>query len=181
MIDFKDVSKHYGARDIFNNASFRVEKGERVGVVGPNGSGKSTLFAMITGELSADKGEIVVPQKARIGLLHQQLDFFRDDEPLIEFVATVGGELPRIQARMQELEQKLAANSADNAALKELGELQTRFEHIGGYDIRHRAAAALAGLGFKTEDENRPMGDFSGGWQMRACMARTLLSEPDIL
>ena len=64
MIDFKDVSKHYGARDIFNNASFRVEKGERVGVVGPNGSGKSTLFAMITGELSADKGEIVVPQKA---------------------------------------------------------------------------------------------------------------------
>ena len=54
MIDFKDVSKHYGARDIFNNASFRVEKGERVGVVGPNGSGKSTLFAMITGELSAD-------------------------------------------------------------------------------------------------------------------------------
>ena len=181
MIDFKDVSKHYGARDIFNNASFRVEKGERVGVVGPNGSGKSTLFAMITGELSADKGEIVVPQKARIGLLHQQLDFFRDDEPLIEFVATVGGELPRIQARMQELEQKLAANSADNAALKELGELQTRFEHIGGYDIRHRAAAALAGLGFRTEDENRPMGDFSGGWQMRACMARTLLSEPDIL
>ena len=65
MIDFKDVSKQYGARDIFNGASFRVEKGERVGVVGPNGSGKSTLFSMITGELSADKGEITVPQKDR--------------------------------------------------------------------------------------------------------------------
>lgn len=181
MIDFKDVSKSYGARDIFNGASFRVEKGERVGVVGPNGSGKSTLFAMITGELSADKGEVVVPQKARIGLLHQQLDFFRDDEPLIEFVATVGGELPRILARMQELETRLTENSSDQSALKELGELQVRFEHIGGYDIRHRAAAALAGLGFREEDRNRPMGDFSGGWQMRACMARTLLSEPDIL
>lgn len=181
MIDFKDVSKHYGARDIFNGASFRVEKGERVGVVGPNGSGKSTLFSMITGELSADKGEITVPQKARIGLLHQQLDFFRDEEPLIEFVATIGGELPRLQGRMQELEVRLAENPSDQSALRELGELQTRFEHIGGYDIRHRAAAALAGLGFREEDRNRPMGDFSGGWQMRACMARTLLSEPDIL
>lgn len=181
MIDFKDVSKHYGARDIFNGASFRVEKGERVGVVGPNGSGKSTLFSMITGELSADKGEITVPQKARIGLLHQQLDFFLDEEPLIEFVATIGGELPRLQGRMQELEVRLAENPSDQSALRELGELQTRFEHIGGYDIRHRAAAALAGLGFREEDRNRPMGDFSGGWQMRACMARTLLSEPDIL
>ena len=77
MIDFKNVFKSYGARDIFNDASFRVEKGERAGVVGPNGSGKSTLFAMICDELSADRGEITVPQKVRIGLLHQQLDFFR--------------------------------------------------------------------------------------------------------
>lgn len=181
MIDFSEVSKSYGARDIFNAASFRVEKGERVGVVGPNGSGKSTLFSLITGELSADRGEIVIPRKARIGHLRQQLDFFSGEEPLIEFVATAGGELPRLLARMQELETLLKSQPSDQSALRELGELQTRFEHIGGYDIRHRAAAALAGLGFREEDQNRPMGDFSGGWQMRACMARTLLSEPDIL
>ena len=181
MIDFSEVSKSYGARGIFNAASFRVEKGERVGVVGPNGSGKSTLFSLITGELSADRGEIVIPRKARIGHLRQQLDFFSGEEPLIEFVATAGGELPRLLARMQELETLLKSQPSDQSALRELGELQTRFEHIGGYDIRHRAAAALAGLGFREEDQNRPMGDFSGGWQMRACMARTLLSEPDIL
>ena len=185
MIDFKNVFKSYGARDIFNDASFRVEKGERAGVVGPNGSGKSTLFAMICGELSADKGEITVPQKARIGLLHQQLDFFRAEEPLISYVAAASGELPKLQERMRELETLLAqgrtADRSQNEILKELGHLQTTFEHLGGYEIRHRAAAALAGLGFREEDLERPMGDFSGGWQMRACMARTLLGEPDIL
>ena len=185
MIDFKNVFKSYGARDIFNDASFRVEKGERAGVVGPNGSGKSTLFAMICGELSADKGEITVPQKARIGLLHQQLDFFRAEDPLISYVAAASGELPKLQERMRELETLLAqertADRSQNEILKELGHLQTTFEHLGGYEIRHRAAAALAGLGFREEDLERPMGDFSGGWQMRACMARTLLGEPDIL
>lgn len=185
MIDFKNVFKSYGARDIFNDASFRVEKGERAGVVGPNGSGKSTLFAMICGELSADKGEITVPQKARIGLLHQQLDFFRAEEPLISYVAAASGELPKLQERMRELETLLAqgrtADRSQNEILKELGHLQTTFEHLGGYEIRHRAAAALAGLGFREEDLERQMGDFSGGWQMRACMARTLLGEPDIL
>lgn len=184
MIDFKNVFKSYGARDIFNDASFRVEKGERAGVVGPNGSGKSTLFAMICDELSADRGEITVPQKARIGLLHQQLDFFRAEESLISYASAASGELPRIQERMRELETLLADGSSErsqNDILNELGHLQTTFEHLGGYEIRHRAAAALAGLGFREEDLERPMGDFSGGWQMRACMARTLLGEPDIL
>ena len=67
MIDFQNVSKSFGARDIFSNASFRVEKGERVGIVGPNGSGKSTLFSLICGEMSADKGEIVIPAKNSSG------------------------------------------------------------------------------------------------------------------
>ena len=91
MIDFQNVTKSFGARDIFNDASFRVEKGERVGIVGPNGSGKSTLFALVCGEMSADKGEIVIPQKARIGLLHQQLDFFKAEQSLIDYVSAASG------------------------------------------------------------------------------------------
>lgn len=183
MIDFKNVYKSYGARDIFDDASFRVEKGERAGVVGPNGSGKSTLFSMICNELSADKGDVTVPQKARIGLLHQQLDFFREEESLISYASAASGEIPRIQNRIHELEAMLAGNAdrPQDEILNELGHLQTTFEHLGGYEIRHRAAAALAGLGFREEDMERPMGDFSGGWQMRACMAKTLLGEPDIL
>ena len=180
MIDFKNVSKSYGARDIFADASFRVEKGEKVGVVGPNGSGKSTLFAMICDELSADKGEITVPKKMRIGLLHQQLDFFRAEESLISFASAASGETAHIMKRIHELESELAEHSSPSL-LRELGELQTRFEHLDGYNIRHQAAAALAGLGFREEDMEKTMGDFSGGWQMRACMARTLLANPDIL
>ena len=181
MIDFQNVTKSFGARDIFNDASFRVEKGERVGIVGPNGSGKSTLFALVCGEMSADKGEIVIPQKARIGLLHQQLDFFKAEQSLIDYVSAASGELDKISHRIQELEELLADGDSSNAVLKELGELQTTFEHMGGYEIRHKAAAALAGLGFEEEAHNKAMGSFSGGWQMRACMARVILSNPDIL
>ncbi len=184
MIDFIDVSKSYGKRDIFDHASFRINKGERVGIVGPNGSGKSTMFQIICDEISADKGEIILPKKARIGHLHQQLDFFRDEDPLISFASTASGELPKILERIHQLEadvKELSAEKERQSALDEIGHLQSVYESLGGYEMKHRAAAALAGLGFKETDLEKPMGAFSGGWQMRACMAKTLLGEPDIL
>ena len=182
MIDFKNVRKTFGQRDILDDASFRVNRNERVGLVGPNGAGKSTIFNLICGEQTPEKGEITIPQKARIGFLKQQLDFFKDDEAVVAYVASASGELPKIQERIHEIEAELAKQPADNTELlEELGDLQTHFEHLGGYDMRHKAEAALKGLGFREEDLERPMGSFSGGWQMRACMARTLLGEPDIL
>lgn len=181
MIDFNDVSKLLGGRDILNHASMRVNKGEKIGVVGPNGSGKTTVFSLIAGDISPDHGEIVVPEKARIGLLRQQLSFFKESEVLLDFVKKASGELPAIQKRIDETLQILQGNPSCESALKELGHLQSIFEHLGGYDIEHRAAAALAGLGFQESDLAKSMGDFSGGWQMRACMARVLLGEPDIL
>jgi len=180
MIDFQNVSKLLGGRDILNDASFRVNKGERIGFVGPNGSGKTTVFSMICGEMSPDKGEIIKPEKARIGILKQQLSFFKAEEPLLEYVKQASGELPKIQERMGEIETQLTVVS-DDSLLAELGRLQSAFEHLGGYDMEHRAAAALAGLGFQPDVLQKPMGEFSGGWQMRACMAKVLLGEPDIL
>lgn len=181
MIDFQNVSKLLGGKDILKNVSFRINKGERIGFVGPNGAGKSTVFSMICGDISADHGEILKPEKARIGILRQQLTFFKAEEPLIDYVKQASGELPQIQQRMQELETLLQSDPANENALNELGNLQNAFEHLGGYDMEHRAAAALAGLGFAQDVLKKPMGDFSGGWQMRACMARVLLGEPDIL
>ncbi len=184
MIDFQEVRKLFGTRAILDDASFRVNKDERVGLVGPNGAGKSTIFNMISGEMAPDKGEVAIPRKARIGFLKQQLDFFKDDEPVVAYVASASGELPQLQERIHEIEAELAKRpDAETQAelLDELGRLQTHFEHLGGYEMRHRAEAALKGLGFRQEDLERPMGSFSGGWQMRACMARTLLGEPDIL
>ena len=184
MIDFIDVCKSYGKRDIFDHVSFRINKGERVGIVGPNGSGKSTMFQLICNEISADSGEITIPKKARIGHLHQQLDFFRDTDTLISFAGAADGELPKILERIHQLEAELpqsAEEKAREALLAEIGHLQSVYESLGGYGMKHRAAAALAGLGFREGDLEKPMGAFSGGWQMRACMAKTLLAEPDVL
>ncbi|MBQ9336992.1 MAG: ABC-F family ATP-binding cassette domain-containing protein [Lentisphaeria bacterium] len=181
MIDFTGICKSYGKQDIFDNVSFRINPGERVGIVGPNGMGKTTLFQILTGELTPDKGEVSIPKKARLGYLRQQLDYYEPEAKLIDFVCTAEGELGRIVEQIHELEKQLASDGGSPALLNKLGHLQSAFEAQGGYDLKHKAAAALAGLGFQESDLDRAMGDFSGGWQMRACMAKTLLSEPDIL
>ena len=181
MIDFTGICKSYGKQDIFNNVSFRINPGERVGIVGPNGMGKTTLFQILTGEISADKGEVSIPKKTRLGYLRQQLDYYDPKEKLIDFVCSSEGELGQIVQKINELEQKIADGDSSPSVLNALGQLQSAFEGQGGYDLKHKAAAALAGLGFQESDLERKMGDFSGGWQMRGCMAKTLLAEPDIL
>lgn len=181
MIDFNDICKSYGKQDIFDHVSFRINQGERVGIVGPNGTGKTTLFQILSGEISPDKGDVVIPKKARLGYLRQQLDYYDPEDKLIEFVCTAEGELGRIIEQIHALEKRLAAGENSPSLLNELGHLQSAFEAQGGYDLKHKAAAALAGLGFQESDLEKKMDDFSGGWQMRACMAKTLLAEPDIL
>ncbi|MBO4630633.1 MAG: ABC-F family ATP-binding cassette domain-containing protein [Lentisphaeria bacterium] len=181
MIDFSGICKSYGKQDIFNNVSFRINPGERVGIVGPNGMGKTTMFQILTGEISPDKGDVVIPKKARLGYLRQQLDYYDPEEKLIDFVCAAEGELGQIVQRIHELEKQIAAGNNSPSELNTLGHLQSAFEAQGGYDLKHKAAAALAGLGFRESDLERKMGDFSGGWQMRGCMAKTLLAEPDIL
>jgi len=180
MIDFQNVTKLLGGKAILDNASFRINQGERVGVVGPNGTGKTTVFSMILGELPPDKGEIMIPERLRIGILRQQVDLSDKQEDVLSYVAATG-ELPLIQARLAEVERALETDPSNPQLLNEFGHLQTTYEHLGGYDSGHRAEAALAGLGFDEELFHNPLNSFSGGWQMRASMARVLLSEPDIL
>ena len=180
MIDFQNVTKLLGGKPILDDASFRINQGERVGVVGPNGTGKTTVFSMILGELPPDKGEILIPERLRIGILRQQIDLSDKQEDVLSYVAATG-ELPILQAKIEEVGRALEDDPSNRQRLDELGRLQTRFEHLGGYDSGHRAEAALAGLGFDEEVFHHPLNSFSGGWQMRASMARVLLSEPDIL
>ena len=180
MIDFQNVTKLLGGKPILDDASFRINQGERVGVVGPNGTGKTTVVSMILGELPPDKGEILIPERLRIGILRQQIDLSDKQEDVLSYVAATG-ELPILQAKIEEVGRALEDDPSNRQRLDELGRLQTRFEHLGGYDSGHRAEAALAGLGFDEEVFHHPLNSFSGGWQMRASMARVLLSEPDIL
>lgn len=183
MISFQQVCKSHGGQDVLLNASFRINQGEQIGIVGPNGAGKSTLFAMITGELTPDKGFIELPRDCRIGHLRQVLNPVDTACLLLEYAENAVSDFQHIQADIERIEDELGRNAvADrDAALRQLGELQTRFEHLGGYEIRGRAIQALGGLGFPAKAFHEPMSSFSGGWQMRAELARVLASDADLL
>lgn len=177
MLDFRDISVHYGHQDVLSNVTFRVNKGDRVGVVGPNGSGKSTLFKIVLGEMSTDKGELIIEGSPRIGWTRQNPEPDNEGETLLEYSIRGVPGLSDIEAEMQSLE----ADLADPAKLKRYGELQTLFEHLGGYDIETRVKVALGGLGFSVEEFAKPFKSFSGGWRMRAELSRVLASKPDLL
>ena len=168
---------HYGHQDVLSNVTFRVNKGDRVGVVGPNGSGKSTLFKIILGEMSVDHGDLVVENNPRIGFTRQNPEPDSPEETLLEYSLRGIPGLSEMEAEMAELEHDLA----DPQKMKRYGELQTKFEHLGGYDIETRVKIALGGLGFTVEEFSKPFKSFSGGWRMRAELSRVLASKPDLL
>ena len=177
MLDFQGIAVHYGHQDVLSNVTFRVNKGDRVGVVGPNGSGKSTLFKIILGELSTDKGELIIENSPRIGFTRQNPAPDSPEETLLEYALRGIPGLSEMEAEMVALE----ADLADPAKMRRYGELQSEFEHLGGYDIETRVKIALGGLGFTTEEFSRPFASFSGGWRMRAELSRVLAAKPDLL
>ena len=179
MLDFKNISVHYGLQDVLTDVTFRVNKGERIGVVGPNGSGKSTLFKIILGEMSTDHGELIIEEKPRIGSTRQHPEPDTPDETLLEYSMRGIPGFHELELRMRELEEKL--DSGDPNVLKEYGDVQTEFEHLGGYDLETRVKVALGGLGFSVEEFSKPFASFSGGWRMRAELSRVLASHPDLL
>ncbi len=183
MIDFIQVSKQFGTQDVLKSVTFRINAGERIGIVGPNGAGKSTIFSLIGGDIEADKGEIVIPKHTRIGYLHQQLNPHQVDLNLLDYTEDSIPELKTIPDRIHELEHRMETMepTEKERALKQIGNLQHDYEHLGGYEMRARAEAALCGLGFHVEEFNKPFSSFSGGWQMRAELARTLIANPDLL
>lgn len=162
---------------MLSNVTFRVNKGDRVGVVGPNGSGKSTLFKIVLGEMATDTGELIIENSPRIGWTRQNPEPDNEGETLLEYSMRGVPGLSEIEAEMQSLE----AGLDDPAKLARYGELQTKFEHLGGYDIETRVKIALGGLGFATDEFGKPFKSFSGGWRMRAELSRVLASKPDLL
>jgi len=183
MIEFRNVSKHYGPQDVLLNASFQIAPGDRLGLVGPNGAGKSTVFGLITRDIALDGGEVYIAAGLRLGYLRQVLNNSDVEIPMLDYVADALPELREIDTRLHTVEHDLQdlQHPKRAALLAELGELHHRYEVLGGYEMRTRAQEALGGLGFTLEALMKPLKEFSGGWQMRAELARVLVARPDTL
>ncbi len=181
MIAFSSVSKQYGGQILFVEASFQVNPGEKVGLVGPNGAGKSTVFRLITGEEEPDDGQIERPRKLTLGYFRQDVGDLRGRTILAETCAGAG-EVAQLAEELQHLTARLeaAGDDLDDVVLR-FGEVQARYQDLGGYELEARAQAILHGLGFSDEQMAHDVGTLSGGWKMRVALAQILLARPDVL
>jgi ATP-binding cassette, subfamily F, member 3 len=168
MLSLTDISVRIAGRLLIDRSSVQIVPGARVGFVGRNGVGKSTLFHAIRGDLPTETGSIAIPPRWRIGSLAQEAP--NGPEKLIEVV--LKADLER-EALMREAE--VAIDPV------RIAEIQTRLVDIDAHSAPARAAAILSGLGFSSEDQDRPCSEFSGGWRMRVALAATLFSAPDLL
>jgi ATP-binding cassette subfamily F protein 3 len=182
MLALQEISKSFGTRVLFDRASLRIGLHDRVALVGPNGAGKTTLFEMIAGRLSPDSGVISRNKNAVIGYLAQEL--YQDESGTVLGAVMAGqSDLASLEHRLQLIQDEIASTSEEDARplLEEYGELQHRFEQLGGYSRESRAKEILFGLGFKARDLDRPIVELSGGWRMRVALAQLLLQQPDLL
>ena len=183
MISLTHIGKQYGKQILFVDASFQLNPGETVGLVGPNGSGKTTLFRLITGEETPDEGDISIPKKLTIGYFRQDVEESSGRSVLDEAILGSGRlgdlhhELERLNHAMSDPEQ----GGDMDRILARFGEVQEEYEHLGGYALEAQAREVLHGLGFDDDRIDGDVGALSGGWKMRAAMARVLIGQPDVL
>ena len=183
MLHLDSISKRHGRQILFLDASASVHRGEKVGLIGPNGSGKTTLFRLLVGEEHPDGGQVAVERGVTIGYFSQDVGDMRGRSVLEETMAGAG-EVSKVAHELHLLEQKLA-DPAHAERLTELierfGEVQARFDELGGYGLEARAREILTGLGFRQAVIEGDVGALSGGWKMRVALARILLMKPDLL
>jgi ATP-binding cassette subfamily F protein 3 len=177
LIAVSNLTKSYGATDIFAGVTFSVAKGSRLAIVGPNGVGKTTLLRILAGEDEASSGSVTRSRGVRSGYLSQEADF-QMEGTLWEACHSVFEHLIKQQQELHRLEELMAANPN---VIEQYGKLQEDFERRGGYTFETRIKQVLSGLGFDESDYDLSLDHLSGGQRTRAFLARLLLSDPDLL
>lgn len=184
MIALADkISKSFGGRVLYSNATLQLNAGERWALVGPNGAGKTTLLKIIMGLESADEGTVTFAKDATLGYLEQETELMGDRTALKEVIESAH-EIKQWERKVNELSHKIAETPEGatlNKYLEDYAHAMERFERLGGYELESRARQILAGLGFPVEDFDKPAKEFSGGWQMRISLSKLLLRRPDVL
>src|ERR1700730_16196642 len=174
MLTVSQLSKSFSGRLLFDGVLLQVNRGNRIGLVGRNGAGKSTLFSLILGETSPDSGQIAFEKSATIGFLPQETAA-AGDETVLELALATTPELVHAQKIIKQHE---SGNSSDDAAYHRALHI---FDEHGGCQLEPKAKRVLAGLAFRESDFDRPARALSGGWIMRAHLARLLVMEPELL
>ncbi|MDO5768263.1 MAG: ATP-binding cassette domain-containing protein [Psychrobacter sp.] len=177
MIEFKEVSVRRDGRILFEKASFQLHPGQKIGLTGNNGTGKSTLFAVLLNQmhqsdedLSVDSGNITIPERWQVAHMAQEVD--ATDQSAVNYVLSGDKEWYQLNE---------AINDPDSLSDDEFAPLYQRFDEIDGYRTPTKAAQVMAGLGFTTEQHDKSVSEFSGGWRMRLNLAKTLMSRAELL
>lgn len=184
LMTVQGVSKSFGMKSVLKDISLTLQQGARMGLIGVNGSGKSTLFRLIAGQMEPDEGSISLMRGTRVGMLTQEADI-QSDLTVREELSRVFEPVREMERRLRALEEEMAQKHEDEAELdrlsREYARLTDRFEDAGGYEWPSRIQGVLAGLGFAKGREDQPASVLSGGEKTRLCLARLLLTQPDLL
>ena len=185
MFNAHNITVSFGGETLFDQISFRLAKGDHVGLIGKNGAGKSTLLKLMTLENQPTSGSFALEKNRKIGYLPQDLDF-DNGRSVLEEAYLAFEEIKKVETRQEEIH-KIMEETQDFESqsymevLDELNELNNRFEMIGGYHYQSQTEKILLGLGFTINDLNASTDTFSGGWRMRIELAKLLLKDNDIL
>lgn len=170
MLTASGLSKSYGGRSLFENASLQINRGDRIGLIGANGAGKSTLFSLILKVASPDEGTVALERNVSIGFLPQE-SAPSGDETVLELATNISFEMEEVRRQLREHTEEDPIHH----------EAAARFSELDGHSLEVKAKRILSGLAFRDGDVGKPARTLSGGWIMRAHLARLLVMEPDIL
>lgn len=185
MITVNNLSIYFSGIPLFKEISFVVSDNDRIGLVGKNGAGKTTLLRILSGELDAEKGSIVISKGHKIGYLPQEMSL-KTDQTIWNETLTAFSEIKFIEKQIEKLTQQLSERNDYESSeyenlINALTELNHRFEYLGANHIESDTEKVLLGLGFLKSDFERKMNEFSSGWQMRVELAKILLKKPEIV
>src|SRR5262245_37123358 len=178
MLNLSGIRKTYADRVLFSDATLQINRQDRVGLVGPNGAGKTTLFSIILGEEASDRGEVTLERGVRIGYLPQE-NVPVSDETVVELATSITPEYTKLRRILKAWDADHPVEALHPEEVHD--DVHDRFNELGGYRLEAKSKQILAGLGFRERDFERPAREMSGGWVMRAYLARLLTHEPDLL
>ena len=184
LLTLQNVTKSFAMNTVLKDINLTLQAGSRMGLVGVNGCGKSTLFKLISGAMEPDEGTISLSKGARVGVLTQDADI-QSDLTIQQELERVFEPVREMERKLRQMEAEMAEKHDDPAAFDQLSHaysrLMDRFEDAGGYEWPSRIQGVLAGLGFARGREQQPANLLSGGEKTRLCLARLLLTQPELL